>query len=137
MHCRLITGCFVLALGLAAIFSASAQSPTVDVEGRVRAHSRGQIVGIRVRLTRQNGGRQFSETYIEPDGRFSFRQVVSGDYLVEIPESPDFMPASASVSIQASPSLSRSVVTVLIDLMPKASATNAAGVVMADVDTNV
>jgi Tfp pilus assembly protein PilF len=116
---------------------ATAQSPTVDVEGRVRAHGRGQVVGLRVRLTRQNGARQFSESYTEPDGRFSFRQVVSGDYIVEVLESPDFMPATASISIQASPSISRSVMSILIDLNPKPSSSNGGGVVMADVDTNV
>ena len=119
-------------------FSAKAQSPTVDVEGHLRTHGRGQIVGLRIRLTRQNGTRQFTETFSESDGRFSFRQVSSGDYLVEIVESADFLPAAASVSIQASPSISRTVVSVLIDLMPKPSpGTRSASVLMADVDTKV
>jgi tetratricopeptide (TPR) repeat protein len=128
-------------LALSATFigvsSAKAQSPTVDVEGHLRAHGRGQIIGLRVRLTRQNGSRQFSETYSESDGRFAFRQVSSGDYLVEILESSDFLPAAASVSIQASPSINRTVVSVLIDLMPKPSPNRSASVVMADVDTKV
>jgi len=128
---------FVLAVTLSCAFVAKAQSPTVDVEGRLRAHGRGQVVGLRVRLTRQNGGRQFSETYTESDGRFFFRQVISGDYIVEILESPDFLPATATVSIQASPSINRSVVSVLIDLMPKPSSTGGAAVLMADVDTKV
>ena len=114
-----------------------AQSPTVDVEGRVRAHADGQIVGLRVRLTRQSGGRQFTETFTSSDGRFSFRGVVSGDYLVEIPESADFIAAAATVSVQAAPSINRSVVSVLVDLMPKPSENRRAAVLAADFDTNV
>jgi len=127
-----------LFVSLISAFPAKSQSPTADVEGRLRAHGRGQIIGLRVRLTRQNGTRQFSETFTESDGRFAFRQVNSGDYVVEVLESGDFLPASASVSIQASPSISRTVVSVLIDLMPKPSPeTRSALVVMADVDTRV
>lgn len=127
---------FVIVVTCASI--AWAQIPTTDVEGRLRAHGNGQTIGLRVRLTRQNGGRQFSETFTEPDGRFNFRQVVAGDYLVEIPESPDFLPAAASVSIQPLPSMGRTVVSVLIDLMPKPTAgVNGRSVLMADIDTNV
>jgi Tfp pilus assembly protein PilF len=130
IYIALLVGSFLSA------FVVTAQVPTVDVEGLVRPHGSGQLVGLRVRLTRQNGTRQFSETYTQSDGRFFFRQVASGDYLVEILESTDFMPSATALSIQASPSINRSVVSVLIDVMPKSSALRL-GVLLADVDTKV
>ena len=130
--------CGVLLFGtLAAVCLTRAQSPTTDVEGRLRVTGSGQIIGLRIRLTRQSGSRQFMETFTQPDGRFSFRQVTAGDYLVEIPETADFYAAAASVSVQPTPSMGRTVVSVLIDLVAKPSGARSSSVVMADVDAKV
>jgi Tfp pilus assembly protein PilF len=118
---------------------ATAQSRgSADIEGRLRSPGGGQMIGLRIRLIKQSGNRQVTETFSRPDGVFTFRDVPAGDYMIETSETADFQSTATTISVMPVPALGPTTIPVLIELPAKSGATaDGPRAVAADVDVNV
>jgi tetratricopeptide (TPR) repeat protein len=98
------------------------------------------VGNLRVRLLKMPEGRPITETFTRPDGQFTFKQLPTGDYVVETFETEKFEPTATSVPLfppnPAAPTSQHAVILVDLSLKPLPGRV-APGVVAADIDIDV
>ncbi len=130
-----------LVLALISLFGSSgiyAQNALHQIEGRVRSQA-AELRGIHVKLVLASDMRTITETFTTAEGRFIFKSLREGDYLVETMETDLFEATSTKVSlyppIRTAPT--PNLVMLLVDVPLKSAKKQTLGVITADVDLNV
>ena len=115
-----------------------AQDALHQIEGRVRSQA-AELRGLHVKLVLASDMRTITETFTTAEGRFIFKSLREGDYLVETMETDLLEPTSTRVSlypaIRTAPT--PNLVMLLIDVPLKSVKKPTIGVINADVDLNV
>jgi tetratricopeptide (TPR) repeat protein len=131
----------LLVFALISLFGSTgvyAQDVLHQIEGRVRSQA-AELRGIQVKLVLASDMRTITETFTTGDGRFVFKSLREGDYLVETMESDLFEATSTKVSVyprdRTAPT--KSLVMLLVDVPLKPAKKQTIGVITADVDLNV
>jgi tetratricopeptide (TPR) repeat protein len=114
----------------------SAQSGSNAIEGRLVAGDR-QFANVRVRLIYQDGMRPVGETFTRQDGQFTFGNLIPGNYVIEVEETPNYEAAQATLELREMVTNLGFTAHITIPLRAKAVARTVPGVVAADVDVNV
>lgn len=127
----------VLTIKFAAPAGAQSLSRIHQIEGRIISRS-GEVRGLRVRLLKSPDREPIAETFSRPEGRFVFRPLVQGEYLVETFESETFEATLTPVTIFPPHKDYPMTVNFVVELPLKPPpAAVKPGVVAADVDLNV
>lgn len=125
-------------LGATGIYRSKAQDALHQIEGRLRSQAT-ELRGIHVKLVLASEMRTITETFTTAEGRFVFRSLREGDYLVETMETDLFEATSTKVSLRPAirTAPTPNLVMLLIDVPLKAAKKQTIGVIAADVDLNV
>ena len=125
--------------GSTGVYESKAQGEALhQIEGRVRSQS-AELRGIHVKLVLASDMRTITETFTNADGRFHFKSLREGDYLVETMETDLFEATSTKVSLRPAirTAPTPNMVMALIDVPLKSAKKQTIGVIAADVDLNV
>ena len=125
--------------GSTGIYETKAQGEALhQIEGRVRSQA-AELRGIHVKLVLQSGMQTITETFTNAEGRFHFKSIREGDYLVETMETDLLEATSTKVNlypaIRTAPT--PNLVMLLVDVPLKPAKKQPLGVIAADVDLNV
>lgn len=115
------------------------QSGAHQIVGRLIGQQ-GPYGHIYLRLIRLDGMRVMADAVTQTDGQFTFAQIMEGNYIVEVPETPKFEAASITVEIRTVIKGEGASVRVVIPMVPKSTpalAANPGASVPADVDLQV